>query len=156
VQDVIEVQTEDFNQGALYDALRQDSLANGAIVTFSGLVRDFNQGHKVGDLFLEHYPAMTKASLLNIVTAARARWHFGKIILIHRVGRLAQGEQIVFVGLTSAHRKDAFDGVQFIMDYLKTEAPFWKKESTSEGDKWVAANVSDTQARLRWDKQDEM
>tara|TARA_R110002012_G_scaffold166251_2_gene329636 strand:+ start:468 stop:932 length:465 start_codon:yes stop_codon:yes gene_type:complete len=150
MSDVIAVQTEDFSHGALYDALRQDSLSNGAIVTFSGLVRDFNQGLAVGNLFLEHYPAMTQISLQQIVSQARARWGLGKIILIHRVGHLAQGDQIVFVGVTSMHRKDAFEGAQFIMDYLKTEAPFWKKESTEQGEKWVQANLSDTTARQRW------
>jgi molybdopterin synthase catalytic subunit len=154
VQDVIQVQTDDFDQNSLYQALRQYSLSHGAIVTFVGLVRDFNQGHGVTDLFLEHYPAMTKVSLSNIVTQARSRWQLGKIILLHRVGNLSLGDQIVFVGVTSVHRKDAFEGAQFIMDYLKTEAPFWKKESTSLGENWVEANKSDAQARKKWIKHD--
>ncbi|GAC32063.1 molybdopterin synthase catalytic subunit MoaE [Paraglaciecola polaris] len=154
MQDIIDVQTDDFDQNALYNALRQDSASQGAIVTFSGLVRDFNQGHAIGGLFLEHYPAMTMHSLTNIVGQARQRWTLGKIIVIHRVGHLAQGDQIVFVGVTSAHRKDAFDGAQFIMDHLKTEAPFWKKETTECGPRWVEANPNDEKARAKWGNDD--
>ena len=149
--DTIEVQNEDFDISALYNALRHNNTSNGAIVTFTGLVRDFNQGHNVGELFLEHYPAMTTISLTNIVAQARQRWTLGRISVIHRVGRLTQGDQIVFVGVTSAHRKDAFDGAQFIMDFLKTEAPFWKRETTEQGPRWVEANSNDSKARKKWE-----
>ncbi len=147
---MIKVQQQDFDLGQEYQQLVADNVTDGAVVTFVGRVRDFNQQKNVSELFLEHYPVMTEKSLQTIVQAAQSRWNLGVVNVIHRFGRLALGDQIVFVGVTSVHRQDAFDAAQYIMDYLKTEAPFWKKETIDQTQKWVTANDSDQVAKKRW------
>lgn len=149
---MIKVQTEDFNQQIEYDRLRKES-HTGAIVTFTGLVRDINQGEKISALTLEHYPAMTEKALHEIVEKAKLRWSLIDVSVIHRVGELQLLDQIVFVGVASLHRGDAFAACEFIMDYLKTQAPFWKKETNSEGEcYWVDARESDQSALNKWEK----
>lgn len=147
---MISLQQEDFDLGAEYQWLRQGGTGDGAIVTFTGLVRDFCQHSTVNSITLEYYPGMTEKSLNKICDEARQRWPLGKIRLIHRIGTIAAAEQIVFVGVTSQHRRAAFAGAEFIMDYLKTQAPFWKKENTPQGALWVEAKDSDLQAAKRW------
>ena len=148
--DRILVQRADFSLGEEYERLaaRHDS---GAIVTFVGKVRDFNQGEAVKGLSLEHYPGMTEKALMDIVTEARGRWPLQECTLIHRIGDLLLGDQIVLVAVSSAHRDAAFEACHFIMDFLKTRAPFWKKELTAEGvQRWVEAKQSDDAAAARW------
>lgn len=123
----------------------------GAVVTFTGKVRNHNLGNDVAALTLEHYPGMTEKALQEIVDAARERWPLQRVTVIHRVGELFPGDEIVLVGVTSAHRGSAFSAAEFIMDYLKTRAPFWKREATEQGDRWVDARDSDHQAAQRWD-----
>ncbi|QUJ69038.1 molybdopterin synthase catalytic subunit MoaE [Photobacterium sp. GJ3] len=149
VTDSIRVQTEDFDVGQEYGCLAQGSQA-GAVVTFTGKVRDMNLGESVTSLTLEHYPGMTEKSLAGIVAQAKTRWPLLAVTVIHRVGHLTSGDQIVFVGVSSAHRGAAFQACEFIMDYLKTEAPFWKKEVREGESKWVDARESDQAARQRW------
>ncbi|KHT65377.1 molybdopterin synthase catalytic subunit [Photobacterium gaetbulicola] len=146
---MISVQFEDFSVAEEYSSLSQGTDA-GAVVTFVGKVRDFNQGDAVTGLSLEHYPGMTEKSLEEIVEQARGRWPLLKTRVIHRVGDLELGDQIVFVGVTSAHRGAAFEACEFIMDYLKTRAPFWKKEQTPDASRWVDARETDTSAADRW------
>ncbi|MGF1683793.1 molybdopterin synthase catalytic subunit MoaE [Photobacterium minamisatsumaniensis] len=148
---MISVQFEDFSVADEYEKLAQGTDA-GAVVTFVGKVRDFNQGDSVTGLSLEHYPGMTEKSLAEIVEQASQRWPLLKTRVIHRVGDLALGDQIVFVGVTSAHRGAAFEACEFIMDFLKTRAPFWKKEQTAEESRWVDARDTDTSAADRWEK----
>ncbi|KLV10758.1 molybdopterin synthase catalytic subunit MoaE [Photobacterium ganghwense] len=148
---MISVQFEDFSVAEEYALLAEGTDA-GAVVTFIGKVRDFNQGDSVTGLSLEHYPGMTEKSLAEIVDKARTRWPLLKVRVIHRVGDLNLGDQIVFVGVTSAHRGAAFEACEFIMDYLKTQAPFWKKEQTQEASRWVDARETDTNAAKRWEK----
>jgi molybdopterin synthase catalytic subunit len=150
ITDRILVQRADFSLGEEYERLaaRHDS---GAIVTFVGKVRDFNQGEQVLGLALEHYPGMTEKALADIVTEARTRWPLQECTLIHRIGELLLGDQIVLVAVSSAHRDAAFEACHFIMDFLKTRAPFWKKELTAEGiQRWVEAKQSDNAAAARW------
>ncbi|WP_337036815.1 molybdopterin synthase catalytic subunit MoaE [Pantoea agglomerans] len=123
---------------------------DGAVVTFTGKVRNHNLGNDVAALTLEHYPGMTEKALQEIVDAARERWPLQRVTVIHRVGELFPGDEIVLVGVTSAHRGSAFSAAEFIMDYLKTRAPFWKREATEQGDRWVDARDSDHQAAQRW------
>lgn len=123
---------------------------DGAVVTFTGKVRNHNLGNDVAALTLEHYPGMTEKALQEIVDAARERWPLQRVTVIHRVGELFPGDEIVLVGVTSAHRGSAFSAAEFIMDYLKTRAPFWKREATPEGERWVEARDSDQQAAKRW------
>lgn len=147
---MISIQTADFNQQQEYDRLRA-STQIGAVVTFTGLVRDFNQGESVTSLVLEHYPAMTEKSLQEIVAIAQQRWLIDEFTIIHRVGELTVSDQIVFVGIASAHRGDAFAACEFIMDYLKTQAPFWKKEVMEDGQsRWVDARETDQDALHKW------
>ncbi|EPA8653162.1 TPA: molybdopterin synthase catalytic subunit MoaE [Photobacterium damselae] len=146
---MISVQFEDFSVADEYEKLAQGTEA-GAVVTFIGKVRDFNQGDSVTGLSLEHYPGMTEKALSEIVEQARARWPLLQVRVIHRVGDLDLGDQIVFVGVSSAHRGASFEACEFIMDYLKTRAPFWKKEQTPEESRWVDARESDTSAADRW------
>lgn len=146
----ISVQTQDFDFAHEYQKLRDSNSSDGALVTFVGLVRDLNLQQAVSGLFLEHYPAMTEKVLNNIVEKARAKWQLGSVSIIHRVGQLQVSEQIVFVGVTSQHRQSAYHGNEFIMDYLKTQAPFWKKETTNQGDKWIAAKASDMEKPKGW------
>lgn len=145
----VSVQHEDFSVGAEYDALAEGT-ASGAIVTFTGKVRDMNLGDNVTGLSLEHYPGMTERSLEKICDEAEERWMLNGIRVIHRVGDMDAGDQIVFVGVSSAHRGSAFEACEFIMDYLKTKAPFWKKERTTESTRWVESRDSDAEAAARW------
>ena len=147
---MISVQTQDFDVGHEYQELIKQNSSDGAVVFFVGLVRDVNQGNMVNGLSLEHYPGMTEKALLEIVTEAQNRWSLGKVRLIHRVGQLSISDQIVFVGVTSKHRESAYEASQFIMDFLKNRAPFWKKERTTKGDCWVEMNDKDVKAQARW------
>lgn len=149
----IRVQLDAFDPGVELNTLHAQNLGVGAVVTFVGYVRDFNDGRDVGGMFLEHFPGMTEKALGKIVDEAAQRWPLLKVELIHRIGRLEPGEPIVFVGTSSAHREAAFEACAFIMDYLKTRAPFWKKEDTADGPRWVEGRCSDQQAAQRW-KQD--
>ncbi|MCP1600001.1 molybdopterin synthase catalytic subunit [Aeromonas caviae] len=150
ITDRILVQRDDFSLADEYARLaaRQDT---GAIVSFVGKVRDFNQGEHVKGLALEHYPGMTEKALTNIMAEARSRWPLQECTLIHRIGELLLGDQIVLVVVSSAHREAAFEACHFIMDFLKTRAPFWKKELTADGvQRWVEARASDDAALARW------
>jgi len=147
---MISVQEVDFNQQLEYDRLKSNTKV-GAIVTFTGLVRDINDGQHVSDLALEHYPGMTEKCLQDIVQQAKLRWSIIDFSIIHRVGQLTISDQIVFVGIASQHRGDAFAACEFIMDYLKTQAPFWKKETMADGEtKWVDAREHDQDALTKW------
>jgi molybdopterin synthase catalytic subunit len=146
----VRVQAEAFDIGAEIDALRRDDRTVGAIATFVGTVRDVNDDAQVGAMTLEHYPGMTEKSLERIVGVAKARFDIREVLVIHRVGRLLPGDPIVLVVVTGGHRDHAFDACRFVMDYLKTEAPFWKKESTPVGDRWVDARASDADALAKW------
>jgi molybdopterin synthase catalytic subunit len=145
----VSVQVEDFSVGAEYEALAEGSAA-GAVVTFIGKVRDMNLGDNVTGLSLEHYPGMTEKALAEICDQAKQRWPLLNVRVIHRVGDLDIGDQIVFVGVSSAHRGAAFEACEFVMDYLKTKAPFWKKERTTEATRWVESRDSDAKAAERW------
>lgn len=147
----IRVQTEDFDLSREVARLRAGDARIGAVVTFIGTVRDLNDGARVAELELEHYPGMTEKSLQEIVDQARARWPLYGALVIHRVGPLAPLDQIVLVACSSAHRGEAFAACEFIMDYLKTDAPFWKKEQTPDGARWVDARVTDDKAKARWE-----
>ncbi|MGS2720211.1 molybdopterin synthase catalytic subunit MoaE [Paraglaciecola aestuariivivens] len=146
----IKVQNADFDMAMEYQELRLSSDSDGAIVTFVGLVRDTNLEHKVTGLFLEHYPGMTEKSLQTIVDQAREKWPVGSVSILHRVGNLGVSEQIVFVGVTSKHRLAAYQANEFIMDYLKTHAPFWKKEHNTTGSLWLEAKTSDQEKAQNW------
>lgn len=146
----VSVRQDDFDVSTENAALMSDRFDAGALVNFVGYVRNSNEGDHVSTLFLEHYPGMTEKSIAGIIDQARSRWEIYGCKVIHRVGELAAGEQIVYVGVCSAHRGDSFQACEFIMDYLKTEAPFWKKEQTPEGERWVDARSSDDDARNRW------
>jgi len=148
--DRILVQNDDFSVADEYAALNSDP-ADGALVTFVGKVRDFNDGSEVTGLTLEHYPGMTEKVLQQIALEARGRWPINRLTLIHRVGSLQLGEQIVFIGVSSAHRKAAFDACEFLIDFLKTRAPFWKLEQGQQGRRWIDARDSDAQAAEAWD-----
>lgn len=142
----VSVQESDFDSGAEIAALSAGDDEAGAVASFVGLVR----GGEVLAMTLEHYPGMTEQALQEIVDQANQRWSLRRTRVIHRVGRLAPGDQIVFVSVSSRHRGDAFAACEFIMDYLKTQAPFWKKEETSAGGRWVDARESDDEAARRW------
>ncbi len=146
----IRVQTEDFDVGAEIAALRAGNAKIGAVATFIGVCRDLNDGSDVSEMELEHYPGMTEKALGGIAAEARDRWDLFDILVIHRVGRILPTEQIVLVVVTSAHRGESFHACEFLMDYLKTRAPFWKKERTPEGARWVDARASDDAAADRW------
>jgi molybdopterin synthase catalytic subunit len=148
----IRVQTEDFDVGLEILNLRRGNAKIGAIASFIGLVRDINEGDEVAEMTLEHYPGMTEKALGVIVSEACKRWDIFEPLVIHRVGVLRPAEQIVLVVVGSAHRGEAFAACEFLMDYLKTRAPFWKKEQTSEGARWVEARESDDEAANRWAK----
>ncbi|MHA7879131.1 MAG: molybdopterin synthase catalytic subunit MoaE [Saccharospirillum sp.] len=147
----IGVQSEDFSVQQEYDALCQANTEDGAIVFFVGRVRDLNEGESVQRLTLEHYPGMTEKALNRVVGQACARWPLHRVRVIHRIGELLPADQIVFVGVSSPHRQAAFDGAAFIMDYLKTQAPFWKKEASPEGERWLDARESDQASQQRWE-----
>lgn len=152
---MITIQTEDFDVGDEYQSLREAAGDVGAIITFTGLVRELYAGKENGDekiatLYLEHYPGMTEKSLQAIEEDANAKWHLLATRIIHRVGELKPQDQIVFVGAASAHRQAAFDAAQYMMDYLKSNAPFWKKQSSESGSQWVESRQSDSEALKRW------
>ena len=147
----VRVQEADFDVGAELAALRARDARVGALASFLGLVRDINDGARVAGMTLEHYPGMTEKALEAIVTEAKGRWDIYEALVIHRVGPLKPCDQIVLVAVTSAHRGEAFAACEFIMDYLKTRAPFWKKEDTPEGGRWVDAREADDSAAARWD-----
>lgn len=146
----VRVQTEDFDLSAEVAALRAQNPRIGAVACFVGTVRDLNEGSGVEAMELEHYPGMTEKALADIVDAARDRWPGVDVLIVHRVGKLYPLDQIVLVATTSAHRGDAFASCEFVMDYLKTQAPFWKKEKTTAGERWVDARESDDAALARW------
>jgi molybdopterin synthase catalytic subunit len=146
----VRVQTEDFDVARELDALRAGDPAVGAVAAFIGTVRDVNLDARVASMTLEHYPGMTEKALSAIVAAAKSRWDIVDALVIHRVGALAPADQIVLVGVTSAHRGEAFAACEFIIDYLKTRAPLWKKEDTAEGAIWVDARSTDDEAAARW------
>ena len=146
----VRVQTEDFDVGAEIARVRQGDPGIGAVATFLGVVRDMNEGDRVSGMTLEHYPGMTERALEDIIREARGRWNVSDILIVHRVGPLRPLDQIVLVVVSSAHRGEAFSACEFVMDYLKTRAPFWKKESTAEGGRWVEARESDDVAAQRW------
>ena len=147
----INVSCTDFSVDAEYKALTEYNSKDGAVVIFVGRVRDFNQNQTVTHLTLEHYPAMTSKVLDEISQQARQNWDINRIRIIHRIGKLEMSDQIVFVGVSSSHRQDAFEAAQFLMDHLKTKAPFWKKETTASGEKnWLGVNDKDTQAANKW------
>jgi molybdopterin synthase catalytic subunit len=148
----IAVQEQDFDVGREYDALISGDTAAGAVVFFVGRVRDINYAHAVKSMSLEHYPGMTEKVLQRILDEARARWELIAARVVHRVGELQVSDQIVFIGVTSVHREHAFQAAEFLMDFLKTQAPFWKKESTGQGALWVVENSKDVDASLRWEK----
>ena len=147
---MVTIQTEDFDPGTLIQTLEQGRPAIGAVCTFTGLARDYGDQTGIQRLVLEHYPGMTESAIESIIEEARNRWPLQAVTVVHRVGSLAPGERIVFVGTTSAHRKAAFEACQFVMDYLKTQAPFWKKEVTDEGEHWVEQKASDRAAARQW------
>jgi len=146
----VRVQAEDFDVSREIARLREGNGKVGAVAAFVGIVRDLNDATDVRTLTLEHYPGMTEKALAAIVAEASGRWQILDAVVVHRVGRLAPTDQIVLVAVSSAHRGDAFAACEFIMDYLKTEAPFWKKEVTPTGERWVEARTSDDDAAARW------
>ncbi len=146
----VRVQTEDFDVGRELEGLTRGRKDVGGLASFVGLVRDVNDGHAIGGMTLEHYPGMTEKALEDICAQAHARWDLIDTLVIHRVGALVPGDRIVLVGVASAHRGEAFEACEFIMDYLKTRAPFWKKEDTPSGPRWVEARASDDTAAERW------
>lgn len=150
----VSVQQADFDVGTETAALSEGRFEVGAVATFIGLVRHANEGTDVSAMTLEHYPGMTEKALEDIVAQANSRWRLMGVRVIHRVGQLAPGDRIVFVGVASAHRGEAFAACEFIMDYLKTRAPFWKREDTPEGGRWVDARDSDDASASRWEDVD--
>jgi molybdopterin synthase catalytic subunit len=146
----IRVQTQDFDLSAEVAQLRANDARVGAVVSFVGTVRDMNDGAGVAEMELEHYPGMTEKALEDIVAQARTRWNIYDALVVHRVGPLKPLEQIVLVAVTSAHRGEAFAACEFVMDYLKTQAPFWKKEQTPQGARWVDARTIDDKALEKW------
>jgi molybdopterin synthase catalytic subunit len=146
----VRVQTADFDVGRELESLTRARVDVGAVASFVGLVRDANDGARIRGMTLEHYPGMTEKALEEICREAHARWKLIDTLVIHRVGPLAPGDRIVLVGVSSAHRGEAFAACEFVMDYLKTRAPFWKREDTPEGSRWVEARTSDDEAAGRW------
>jgi molybdopterin synthase catalytic subunit len=148
----IRIQEGDFDLSSEITSMRKGDPRVGAVVSFLGTVRDMNDGSSVKGMTLEHYPGMTEKALQEILDQAKSRWDLYQTLVIHRVGLLLPEDQIVMVAVTSAHRVEAFAACEFIMDYLKTAAPFWKKEDTAEGGRWVDARVTDETAMSRWEK----
>jgi molybdopterin synthase catalytic subunit len=146
----IRVQTQDFDLGMEVAQLHAANSKIGAIVSFVGTVRDISDGSPVAEMELEHYPGMTEKALEDIVAQAKARWNIVDALVIHRIGPLPPLAQIVLVAVVSAHRGEAFAACEFIIDYLKTQAPFWKKEQTPQGARWVDARAADDQALAKW------
>ena len=151
---MIRVQKEDFDVGAEIAALTGGNHRIGGLAVFVGLVRDMAGGEAIGAMTLEHYPGMTEKELARIEEEANRRWPLEASLIIHRVGRLEPGDRIVLVLTASAHRQAAFDACQFLIDWLKTKAPFWKQEETAGGPRWVEARDSDGEAAGRWRKRD--
>lgn len=149
---MVRIQHEPFDVNAELEQLRANDPRVGAIACFIGVVRDLNDGDRVATMNLEHYPGMTEKALDDIVKQANARWDVYDILVIHRIGELHPTDPIVLVAVTGAHRGEAFAACEFVMDYLKTDAPFWKKELTPSGPRWVDARDADTKARTRWDR----
>jgi len=147
---MIQIQTEDFDAGKIINDLKHSTDNIGAIVSFIGLVREFSAEDDIDSMTLEHYPGMTESVLKKIEDDAIQRWSLIGSHIIHRVGNLKAGDNIVIVATAAEHRKQAFEAAQYIMDFLKTEAPFWKKEHTSEGDRWVESKATDLDDRDRW------
>ncbi|MBT2987579.1 MAG: molybdenum cofactor biosynthesis protein MoaE [gamma proteobacterium symbiont of Ctena orbiculata] len=152
--DSVSIRAEPFDPNREVDLLRGSDPSTGAVVTFIGLMRDINEGDRVERLYLEHYPGMTERALQEIVDEANSRWDIQDCRVVHRVGTLLPTDPIVLVAVASRHRKEAFRACEFIIDYLKTKAPFWKKETTAEGERWVDARESDDTATLAWEKSD--
>jgi molybdopterin synthase catalytic subunit len=148
----VRVQAEDFDAGLEIARLRKGNPKVGAIASFVGVVRDVNEGDCVAGMTLEHYPGMTERSIEAIVAEAQARWQILDAVVVHRVGTLAPTDQIVLVAVSAAHRGEAFAACEFLMDYLKTRAPFWKNERVGDASRWVEARVSDDQAAARWER----
>jgi len=148
----VRVQQEDFDAGRELDALTRGRSDVGAVASFIGLVRDASDGASVRGMSLEHYPGMTEKALEDICAQAIERWDIIDALVVHRVGALRPGDRIVLVGVSSAHRGEAFAACEFIMDYLKTRAPFWKREETEQGTRWVEARASDDDAAGRWSR----
>ncbi|MDG6295022.1 molybdopterin synthase catalytic subunit MoaE [Glaesserella parasuis] len=148
-QTLIQVQQDPFDQNAIYKWLSEQHSV-GATTLFVGKVREMNLGDSVSGLYLEHYPAMTEKALREIVDEARSRWELQRVAVIHRIGQLYTGDEIVLVGVSSAHRGNAYHANEFIIDYLKTKAPFWKRETTDHGDRWIEGRESDQQAADKW------
>ncbi|HXF66469.1 MAG TPA: molybdopterin synthase catalytic subunit MoaE [Burkholderiales bacterium] len=146
----VRIQTADFDVGTEIAALRRGNPKVGAVASFVGVVRDVNEGDRIAEMTLEHYPGMTEKAIEEIIGQARSRWNIYDALVVHRVGTLKPGDQIVLVAVTGGHRGDAFAACEFIMDYLKTRAPFWKKELTPRGARWVEARASDDIAAERW------
>lgn len=146
----VRVQEEDFDLGAELNKLRLANPSIGGVVSFVGQVRDVNDGDTINTLTLEHYPIMTEKALVAIESEAKMRWNIIDSLIIHRVGTLQPCDQIVLVAVSAAHRGEAFHACEFIMDYLKTSAPFWKKEATNHAERWVEAKLSDDAAKVRW------
>lgn len=150
---MIKIQHEDFSISELYNKLRStDQSGTGAICTFTGLVRDFGDGSDLTGIELEHYPAMTQKALEHILDEANSRWDIIDAVVVHRIGKLYVCDQIVFVGISSHHRADAFAACEFVMDYLKAKAPFWKKELKGSDSSWVEAKQTDVQRAQKWEQ----
>jgi molybdopterin synthase catalytic subunit len=147
----IHIATEAFDPWTAQADLARNAAHSGALAAFVGLMRDHNAGHRVGSMTLEHYPGMTEAALTEIAEEAAERFALHRVRVVHRVGRLLPEDPIVLVAVTAAHRGEAFRGCEFLMDYLKTRAPFWKKEQTDQGERWVEARDSDEVAAGRWE-----
>ena len=150
---MITIQYEPFDIGVLYRSLSNGCHSTGAVVSFVGRVRDFNESPEVTALTLEHYPGMTERALEEVVERARQRWQINDAIVVHRIGYMTPGDDIVAVLVSTAHRHAAFEACAFIMDFLKTSAPFWKKEHTTQGDYWVSERESDLASLKRWEQQ---
>ena len=146
----VSIQTQDFNLAAEVDALKKDDKRVGAVCTFMGTVRDRNDGLNVSSMELEHYPGMTEKAIEAMIDEALKRFDIFGARIVHRVGLLQPLDQVVLVAVTSAHRGESFKACEFLMDYLKTQAPFWKKEQTPDGERWVDARVTDDAALARW------
>ena len=147
----VRIQEAPFDPGALIAETHRANPKVGAVATFIGLVRDINEGSDVAEMTLEHYPGMTERAIENICRDAAGRWEVIDARVVHRVGTLQPTDPIVIVVVASGHRRDAFEACEFIMDFLKTRAPFWKKERTGDGERWVAARASDDEAAERWE-----
>ena len=150
----ISIQETAFDSGEEINTLQESSRDVGGICVFVGLVRDINDDDAVSGLYLEHYPGMTEKQIRRIVDEAVARWHVKAVTVIHKIGQLLPGDEIVFVGVASSHRGEAFDACEFIIDFLKTRATFWKKETTGDGDRWLMTRDSDIRAADAWQDQD--